>query len=350
MLNHQPDRNRAMKNMMSALFVVAVSAALSLSSSLSAFAETAASDSSVNPSGKSPIKVFILAGQSNMEGQAVVDGEGPDYNDGKGTLAMLMRDPVKAPLFKQLKNADGKWAVRDDVWVRYQREDAALLAGPLALGYSVYGDEHHFGAELPFGHVVGDHLTNQVLIIKTAWGGKSLNVDFRSPSSGGNVGPYYTKMVHDIREGLANIKKDFPAYDEGGYELAGFVWWHGWNDFCDAKAVPEYEQNLVNLINDVRKELNTPNLPVIIGEFTGPWETNSKDLPKEALAIRQAQAAVAAKPEFKKSLRYVKTADFVRKAEDSPNVSHGHHEFGNAETYFLVGDALGKAMIELLKK
>jgi hypothetical protein len=114
--------------------------------------------------------------------------------------------------------------------------------------------------------------------------------------------------------------------------------------------VPEYEQNLVNLINDVRKDLNTPNLPVIIGEFTGPWETNSKDLPKEALAIRQAQAAVAAKPEFKKSLRYVKTADFVRKAEDSPNVSHGHHEFGNAETYFLVGDALGKAMIELLKK
>ncbi len=33
--------------------------------------------------------------------------------------------------------------------------------------------------------------------------------------------------------------------------------------------------------------------------------------------------------------------------EDSPNPGHGHHEFGNAETYFLVGDALGKGMVKL---
>ena len=36
------------------------------------------------------------------------------------------------------------------------------------------------------------------------------------------------------------------------------------------------------------------------------------------------------------------------KPEESPNPGHGHHEFGNAETYFLVGDALGKGMIKLL--
>jgi hypothetical protein len=49
-----------------------------------------------------PLKVFILAGQSNMEGQAVVDLEGKDYNKGRGTLATLMRDPAKAPMFKHL--------------------------------------------------------------------------------------------------------------------------------------------------------------------------------------------------------------------------------------------------------
>lgn len=38
-----------------------------------------------------PVKVFILAGQSNMEGQAVVDLDGKDYNDGKGTLNFLLR-------------------------------------------------------------------------------------------------------------------------------------------------------------------------------------------------------------------------------------------------------------------
>ena len=55
----------------------------------------------------SPLKVFILAGQSNMEGQAVADLDGKDYNDGKGTLVQLMRDPAKAPLFKHLKDDAG---------------------------------------------------------------------------------------------------------------------------------------------------------------------------------------------------------------------------------------------------
>ena len=300
--------------------------------------------------GKSPVKVFILAGQSNMEGQAVVDLEGKDYNDGRGTLATLMRDPIKGAMFKHLRNADGKWTVRDDVWVRYQRENAPLLAGALSFGFSVYGDAHHFGPELQFGHVMGDCLKNQVLIIKTAWGGKDLNVDFRPPSSGGQVGPYYTKMLKEIQEALADLKKNFPAYDGGGYELEGFVWWHGWNDFCDPKnAVPAYEQNLVNLINDLRKDLKTPKLPVVIGEFTGPWLKDSKDLPATAVAIRRAQADAAARPEFKGSVLFVETRDFVRKAEDSPNSGHGHHEFGNAETYFLVGDALGKGMTRLLR-
>ena len=147
-----------------------------------------------------------------------------------------------------------------------------LLAGPLAMGFSVYGDKHHFGPELQFGHVLGDHFDNQVLLIKTAWGGKSLYKDFRPPSSGGEVGPYYTKMIADVRTALENLKTEFPGYNDQGYELAGFVWYQGWNDGVDPKkAVPEYEQNLVNLINDVRKEFKAPKLPFVIGELTGPW-------------------------------------------------------------------------------
>src|SRR3954466_2341021 len=86
-----------------------------------------------------PLKVFILAGQSNMEGQAVVDLDGKNYNDGKGTLKALLSDPAKAPTLKHLRNGDGTWAVRDDVWVRYQREKQPLLAGPLSVGFAVYG-------------------------------------------------------------------------------------------------------------------------------------------------------------------------------------------------------------------
>ena len=291
-----------------------------------------------------PVKVFILAGQSNMEGQAVVDLEGKDYNQGRGTLATLLRDPVKGAMLKHLKDAQGRWTVRDDVWVRYQRERGPLLAGPLGLGFSVYGDAHHFGPELQFGHVLGDHFENQVLLIKTAWGGKSLYHDFRPPSSGGEVGKYYTLMIAQVRAALTNLKTDFPGYD-GGYELAGFVWYHGWNDGVSPKTgVVQYETNLVNLIRDVRKEFNAPKLAVVIGELTGPWVV----APPEWTKLRQAQAAAAARPEFAGNVVFVPTHGFVRKPEDSPNSGHGHHEFGNAETYFLVGDALGQGMKKLL--
>ena len=109
-------------------------------------------------------------------------------------------------------------------------------------------------------------------------------------------------------------------------------------------AVPEYETNLVNLIRDVRRELNAPGLPVVIGELTGPWV----EAPGAWAALRKAQAAAATRPEFSGNAVFVPTHEFVRKPEDSPNPSHGHHEFGNAETYFLVGDALGQGMKKLL--
>jgi len=290
------------------------------------------------------LKVFILAGQSNMEGQAVVDLKGKDYNGGKGTLVEVMSRPDAGERYAQLKNKDGSWVVRKDVWVRYQREKRPLLAGDLGLGYAGYGDIHHFGPEFAFGHIVGEAYHEQVLLIKTAWGGKSLYRDFRPPSAGGETGPYYLKMVAEIREALANLRKDFPGYDGSPVELAGFVWYQGWNDGVDAKiAVPQYEQNLTCLIRDIRKEFAAPRLPVIIGELTGPWV----EAPKDWEALRKAQATVANHPEFKDNVLFVPTRGLVRKAEDSPNPSHGHHEFGNAETYFLVGEALGKAAVQM---
>ncbi len=312
-----------------------------------AFAQQAGPNNPLKQTGKSPVKVFILAGQSNMEGQGVADLEGKDYNQGRGTLNFLMKDPAKGPLFKHLKNDKGQWAVRDDVWVRYKPEDGPVKSGLLTLGFTPYGGKHHFGPELQFGHVMGNYFTNQVLLIKTAWGGKSLYKDFRPPSSGDQVGPYYTKMIVEVREALANLKNDFPGYDSGGYELAGFVWYQGWNDGCDPKnAVPEYEANLANLIKDLRKDLLASKLPVVVGELTGPWVQAEGAW----AALRQAQAGAAARPEFKGTVRFVETHDFVRKPEDSPCPGHGHHEFANAETYFLVGNALGQGMKKLLQE
>jgi len=256
-----------------------------------------------------------------------------------------MKHSPNAKLYKHLKDNSGKWVVRDDVWVSHRTERGKLLTGGLTIGFTGYGDKHHIGPELQFGHVMGDSLDNQVLLIKTAWGGKSLYVDFRPPSSGGKVGPYYTKMIKEVREALGSLKEHFPDYDGRGYEIAGFVWQHGWNDMCTAPAIPEYTQNLVNLIKDVRKEFKSPNLPVVIGEL-GNGGPNVKG---NMLKIRQAEAAAAQRPEFAGTVTFVKTAEFARPAKESPNVSHGHHWFGNAESYFLVGKALGEEMKKLLE-
>jgi Carbohydrate esterase, sialic acid-specific acetylesterase len=292
-----------------------------------------------------PVKLIILAGQSNMEGHAVVDLAGKDYNDGKGTLVSLMNGPSGAARFGHLRSPDGKWVVRTDVFVRYQRESQPLLKGPLGLGFSVYGDQHHFGPELQFGHVIGSRVENPVLLVKTAWGGKSLYTDFRPPSSGGETGKYYKLMVTQVREAIANLGQDFPSIIDRKVELAGLVWYQGWNDGVDPKnAIPEYEQNLVNLIKDFRKEINAPKLPVIVAELTGPWV----QAPDSWDTLRKAQEAATKRPEFSSNVLFVPTHDFVRNPEDSPNSGHGHHEFGNAETYFMVGDAMGKGLLKLM--
>jgi len=262
--------------------------------------------------GKSPVKVFILAGQSNMQGQGVVDMDDPkNYNGGKGNLEYVMANSPLASMYTHLKDANGKWVVRDDVWIRHKTERRGLLTGGLTIGFTGYGGATHIGPELQIGHVLGNTLQNQVLLIKTAWGGKSLFADFRPPSSGGQVGLYYTRMLQEVQEALDNLKNDFPNYNGGGYEFAGFIWFQGWNDMFNQAARDEYETNLVNLIKDLRAEWKVPNLPVVIGELGNGGPKASANM----LAIRKAQAAAAAHPEFNGAVTFVSTTDFARPAE-----------------------------------
>jgi len=291
-----------------------------------------------------PVKVYILAGQSNMQGQGVVDMDDPrDYNGGKGNLEYVMAHSPLASMYTHLKDAAGEWTVRDDVWIRHQTENRGLLTGNLTIGFTGYGGRTHIGPELQIGHVLGDRIENQVLLIKTAWGGKSLFRDFRPPGSGGQPGSCYTRMLQEVGEALNGLKEEFPAYDGNGYEIAGFIWFQGWNDMIDETAVKEYEENLVNLIRDLRREWKVPNLPVVIGELgNGGAEVGDR-----MLAFRRAQAAAAARPELEGNVKFVSTTDFARPANESPNTGHGHHWFGNAESYFLIGNALGEAMAVL---
>lgn len=284
------------------------------------------------PAQAGPLKVFVLAGQSNMEGQGTIASK-PDRNGGQGSLEYLVKDPATAPRFKHLLDKDGKWIVRDDVWIWYFDRK-----GKLTVGYGAREDR--IGPELGFGLAMGDCLDDQVLLIKVAWGGKSLAKDFRPPSSGGEVGPYYRELIKHVKEVLANLKTHFPEYDGRGHQLAGFGWHQGWNDRVNQAFNDEYEKNLANFIRDVRKDLGVPRLPFVIAE-TGM--SGRSEVHPRALSLMRAQAAVAQYPEFRGNVAFVGTRDFYRPPEQSPS-RQGYHWNSNAETYYLIGTAMGDAM------
>lgn len=223
-----------------------------------------------------PLKVYILAGQSNMQGSAHKD-----------TFAAMGDDPQTAPLLREILDQDGEPVASDNAWITYLtggRAGETVLQGKVQVGYGF--DSDRIGPEYAFGLTLDKVLDEPVLLIKTAWGGKSLAVDFRPPSAGpyepsakekenGNVpaqeqvGHYYREMIRFVRATLQDadsIRKVVPGYDaRQGYELAGFVWFQGWNDMVNRHHLEQYTANMIHFISDVRRELDVPKLPFIVG-------------------------------------------------------------------------------------
>lgn len=315
-----------------------------------------------------PVKVFILAGQSNMEGKAKVS-----------LLEYQVGQPATADLFKHLQR-DGKWIERDDVWIKFLDRKGKLTVG--------YGSPGCIGPELEFGNVMGDHYAEPVLLIKTAWGGKSLYRDFRPPSAGlppaavlekmladqkarnpkatlddikATFGASYRAMLQEVNATLANLKTLFPQYDGRGYELAGFVWFQGWNDMISAQYTAEYAANMNCFIRDVRKDLNSPKLPFVIGQM-GVGGLNAD---ANVRKFKEAQAAVMDVPEFKGNVMLVKTDVFWDTAAEAVfkkgwrenqaewntvGSDYPYHYLGSAKTMCAIGKALGEAMVELRRE
>ena len=301
-----------------------------------------------------PVRVFVLAGQSNMEGAGQIKAD-PKRNGGQGSLEFLVKDAATAKRFAPLVDSAGEWRTRDDVWVSYLDRK-----GPLTVGFGALPAET-IGPELGFGWVMGDALDEPVLLIKCAWGGKSLAMDFRPPSAGklpyslgekgdaalaadpAVLGKYYRETLMLTKAALATMKNLVPGSD-GKYVLAGFGWHQGWNDRVNDKFNAEYESNMVHFIHDIRKDLGVPALPFVIAEtgMGGPEETHPR-----ALSLMKAQAAVAEHKEFQGNVAFVGTKAFWRPKEQSPS-GQNYHWNSNAETYYLIGEGMGEAMKRLL--
>ena len=290
-----------------------------------------------------PLKVFILAGQSNMEGHAEIR-----------TFDYIGRDPLTAPLLKEMRNPDGTPRVCDRVWMSYLTGPYDGSAngeglGKLTAGFGERGNQptkigRKIGPEFTFGIYMEKELKEPILIIKTAWGGRSLNTEFRPPSAGqyklpkevqdqwdkhpqgahgipkiedrkkwqddkeAASGVFYRMMIEHVQKVLADPRRVCPEYDQKvGFELAGFVWLQGFNDLVDGQTYPngnyeEYSRLLSHFIRDVRKDLSAPKMPFVIGVLGVDGEKN--------VNFRKAMAAPAEMPEFKGNVIAVDTAPF----------------------------------------
>ena len=284
-----------------------------------------------------PLKVFILAGQSNMQGHADLS-----------TFDYVGKDPLTAPILAAMRDAEGKPKVCDKVWISSigcggnQYSDMLVKTGKLTAGFGA--SDSKIGPEFTFGIYTEKMLNEPVLIIKTSWGGRSLHTDFRPPSAGqyklpkavqdvwdqypqgahgvpkledrkkwqeekdAASGVMYRAMIEHVGKVTKDIKQVCPEYDEkAGYELAGFVWFQGFNDLVDGQTYPggnfdEYSRLLAHFIRDVRKDLSAPKMPFVIGVLGVEGDKN--------VNFRKAMAAPAEMPEFKGNVVAVDTAPF----------------------------------------
>ena len=291
-----------------------------------------------------PLKVFILAGQSNMEGHARVE-----------TFDYIGDDPATAPLLKMMRGADGKPAVAENAWIsyltgHYEGNANGVGTGKLTAGFGARGDQPtkdggKIGPEFTFGLTMDAAFDEPVLLIKTAWGGRSLNTEFRPPSSGPyefseaqieqmkkqgkdieaekakkakETGRFYHFMIDHVKSVLADPKRVCPVYQSAdGYEISGFVWFQGFNDLVDGGTYPngpdgktrdysKYSEWMVDFIRDVRKDLKTPKMPFVIGVLG----VDGLHANADTIAFREAMAAPASLAEFKGSVAAVETAPF----------------------------------------
>lgn len=317
----------------------------------------------MSSAGGKEVKVFILAGQSNMVGHGKMEmgrdpeGSGKEVEGGIGSMRWLVGEqPEKlGPEGKlPILDSDGKWIERDDVWIYFTWE-GKTEKGAFGPGF---GKGNWIGPEFAFGHVMGEAMTDPVLIIKTAWGGKDLGVDFRPPSSGGTElgkgkrepGAYYRQMIDIVKNVFANLDTEFPDLKGHTPKLVGFGWHQGWNDGGSKEMVEEYGKNLENLILDVRKELKAPDLKFVIAN-TGMvgWPKEGKDGGIRA-QLCETQLSIADPemyPAFKGNVAAVETRDFDRPVEMSPS-KFGYHWKHNGESHWLIGEAMAQAMLGLM--
>ena len=315
------------------------------------------------PDMSKPVQVYILLGQSNMLGAGKIKG-------GDGSLEHAVKEKN---LYPYLVDVAGNWTERKDVRnVRVMGSGTGGMRGFNNEWMTIKGGK--IGPEFGIGHHIGNAVDAPVLILKSCIGNRALGWDLLPPGGEGFeftdakgvtwVHPgykgtpekwvkgtepkkikWYAGMQYD--GDIARAKKVLSELDKyylgaKKYEIAGFLWWQGDRDSRSAALSSRYEKNLVHLIKTLRKDFNAPKAKFVCASL-GQTKKGSTDGGGKILDAMQAVDGKSGKyPEFKGNVASVYTHPL------SKGGSSGGHYSGNAETYMNVGEAMGKAMVELL--
>ncbi len=378
---------------------------------------------------KEKLKIFILAGQSNMVGHADAhtiatlfhSGTERDnkltqlvFKDGSGLSKKALEDQlnrakdldeitggISNDKIKAMAEGAEKKAIEEKVKKHKEIHDAYLAkvtsscvvsdrvyinsiadgnvkSGKLGVGYG--GGKNKLGPEYGFGLSIAEKIKGPILLIKTSWGGKSINYDFRPPSvgeyqldekqkSGGkaeqikkNASLNYRLMNESIRKVLGNLKENHPDYNsDAGHEIAGFVWFQGFNDQFSPDFRNNYKDNMIAFIKDIRKEYKVPNMPFVIGVL-GTGVTAEK-VGENQVSLGQREAAKA--PEFKGNVMSVESYKdyslFSNEVYQKGWAKHYHewdtvgsdrpyHYLGSGGFFVRLGDSFASAMCEMIAK
>ena len=304
-----------------------------------------------------PVQVFILLGQSNMVGMGKIAG-------GEGSLENAVKNKNKYPY---MVDEAGKWSERKDVrFVRYMSGK-----GPINNEWMTIKSTKTIGPEFGIGHVVGNAIDAPVMILKSCIGNRALGWDLLPPGSerfevdgkiyagykdspdswakgtepkpiGWYAGKQYDDDTANAKKVLAELDKYYPGATK--YEVAGFFFWQGERDCGSAVLSSRYEQNLVRFIKQLRKDFNSPDAKFVLatlGETTKGSGGNGGKVLDAQLAV---DGTSGKHPEFKGNVATVYSNPMAQGGS-----GNGHYG-GKAEVYMDVGEAMGKAMAELLKK
>lgn len=242
-----------------------------------------------------PVKIFLLGGQSNMDGC----GESEELPDAYKV------HPENTITWDNIKKA----------WV------------PLGTDSFAERRKFKFGPEIVFSHLLAKKYPDfTIAIVKTSGGGTKLWKHWLPEQA------MYSRFLQNMENAMQQLS------DSGvTCEVCGMLWMQGESDAETIEWANAYEENLKILFKDVRVQTQKEKLPIVMGRISigllreTPWPF---DYTKR---VQEAQEKVAADDENV----YIINTDKLKTLKDNTHF--------NTEAQIWLGKKMGKIMLKEIK-